>query len=595
MYLADGTSLDVLGRGEVHIKTSLGVWKLKEVRYIPGLTKQLISVGQLDREGYHVTFVRNTWKVAKGSLVVAKGERTGTLYLVSSLDELNFVKEKSDGNLWHKRMGHLGEKGLKALHNDGKFPNLNSVNLEFCENCIFGKQRAVKFSKTGREPRQQILELVHTDVWGPAPVCSNGGSKYFVTFIDDHSRKVWLYCIKKKSDVFSVFKKWKQEVENQVDVKIKKLRSDNGGEYDSVEFKLFLEENGIIMQRTVPGTPQQNGIAERMNQTLCERARSMRLNSGLPKEFWAEAVSTAAYLINRSPSAPLKMKVPQEVWTGKKATYDHLKVFGCASYILKSKEVRDKLDSKSEKVYFIGYGQNELGYRFWNFKTNQIVRARNAVFDESKLYKNREDKIKEHSEVTIDLDDVDGPNQVAHEGSRISESYIPEQADSETSEIEGENPEIDSDDREVALQQNLEDLESEIQDGRRTDHFVRRSRRVTRKPDRFDPSLHFLLLTDEGEPESYSEAVKHTDAKKWEFAMAEEMKSLNQNKTWKLTTLPKGKKILQNKWVYRIKEDAEGKPKYKARLVVKGFQQVQNLDYTEVFSPVVKMTTIRLL
>ena len=134
---------------------------------------------------------------------------------------------------------------------------------------------------------------------GPAPVRSLGGSRYYVTFIDDSTRKVWVYFPKNKSDVFATFKKWKAEMKNQTGSSMKSLRTDNDGEYDSQEFKEFCVEKGIIMIRTVLGRPEQNGIAERMNRTSYKRARSMRLHAGLPKTFWADAINTAAYLINR--------------------------------------------------------------------------------------------------------------------------------------------------------------------------------------------------------------------------------------------------------------------------------------------------------
>ena len=127
--------------------------------------------------------------------------------------------------------------------------------------------------------------------------------------------------------MFVTFKKWKTEVENQTGLKIKSLISDNGGEYSSDEFKSYCAEYGIRMIKTIPETPQQNGVAERMNRTLNERAKSMRLHAGLPKMFWADAVSTAAYLINRGPSVPLGFKIPEEEWQGKEVNFSHLRVF----------------------------------------------------------------------------------------------------------------------------------------------------------------------------------------------------------------------------------------------------------------------------
>ena len=118
------------------------------------------------------------------------------------------------------------------------------------------------------------------------------------------------------------------------------------------------------MIKTIPGTPEQNGVAERMNRTLNERARCMRIQSGLPKAFWAEAINTAAYLINRGPSVPLNYQLHEEVWSGKEVKLSRLRIFGCVSYILTDSNSRDKLDPKARKCYFIGYGSDMYGYRF---------------------------------------------------------------------------------------------------------------------------------------------------------------------------------------------------------------------------------------
>ena len=158
------------------------------------------------------------------------------------------------------------------------------VDMGLCESCVMGKKKRVSFTKTPREQNMR-LELVHTNVWGPSPVSSLGGSRFYVTFIDDFSMKVWVYFLKHKSDVFATFKKSKAEVENQTGLKVKCLRSDNGGEYDKSEFKAFCAAEGIRLMRTVPSKARQNGIAERMNRTLSERARIMRIHCGLPGQM----------------------------------------------------------------------------------------------------------------------------------------------------------------------------------------------------------------------------------------------------------------------------------------------------------------------
>ncbi|KAJ0916719.1 putative RNA-directed DNA polymerase [Helianthus annuus] len=281
--LADDQMLDITGIGDADLKTSLGtIWTLKNVRVIPNLRRKLISVGKLDDEGFNVHFGGGQWKVIKGNLVIAKGKKQGTLYMaeVSAEGVHAMTTGPSPSNLWHNRLGHMSEKGLKMLAQKGKFSDLKKVETEFCEPCVLGKQKRVTFVKTGRTPKAQKLELVHSDVYGPTSVLSLGGSRYYVTFIDDSTRKVWVYFLKHKSAVFDAFKIWKSDVENETNLKVKCLKSDNGGEYISKQFTDYCAKEGIKMIKTVPGTPQQNGVAERMNRTLNERARSMSLNAG---------------------------------------------------------------------------------------------------------------------------------------------------------------------------------------------------------------------------------------------------------------------------------------------------------------------------
>ena len=136
-----------------------------------------------------------------------------------------------------------------------------------------------------------------------------------------------------------------------------------------------------------------------MNKTLNERARSMRLHAGLPKTFWADAVSTAAYLINRGPSVPMEFRLPEEVWSGKEVKFSHLKVFGCVSYVHIDSDARSKLDAKSKICFFIGYGDEKFGYRFWNEQNRKIIKSRNVIFNEHVMYKDRSTIVSDVAEI----------------------------------------------------------------------------------------------------------------------------------------------------------------------------------------------------
>ena len=208
------------------------------------------------------------------------------------------------------------------------------------------------------------LELIHTYVYVPTTVVSLGGSRYYVTFIDDPTRKVWVYFLRSKSNVFVTFKKWKTEVENHTGMKVKSLISDTRGKYSTDDFKSYCSEYWIRFIQTIPETTQQNGVAERMNRTLNERAKSMGLHARLPKIFWAEAVSTTAYLINRGPPVPLGLKILEEEWHGKEVNFSHLRVFGCVSSVRVKDYGRDKLHPKAKKCIFIGCGSDDMGYPF---------------------------------------------------------------------------------------------------------------------------------------------------------------------------------------------------------------------------------------
>lgn len=253
----------------------------------------------------------------------------------------------------------------------------------------------------------ELLSLVHTDICGPINKTSAGGARYFATFFYDYSRYVFVYFLKTRDQIFEVFKDFVIFAEKQCGKKLKTIRSDTGREYLSRELKDFLTANGIKRQLSVAYTPQQNGVAERANRSLVEMARSMLVHSEIDESFWTEAVRTAAYLRNRCATRTLIEKTPYEVWTNKKPTVSHLKIFGSRAIALNKKQNK-KFRAKCEEHILIGYSSTYKAYRLYNPETRKIIESRDVIFLEDELIsKTHNESEKESFEKSIfDFEDA---------------------------------------------------------------------------------------------------------------------------------------------------------------------------------------------
>lgn len=181
-----------------------------------------------------------------------------------------------------------------------------------CSDCLIGKQQRNPIPKKSMWRAKETLELIHSDICGPISPMTTNGKRYILCFIDDYSRKAWVYFLKAKSEAFGQFKLFKKKVKTETGKHIKCLRTDRGGEYTSHEFSDYCKEQGIRRQLTTAYTPQQNGIAERKNRTVMNVVRSMLSTRRVPKVFWAEAVNWTFYVLNRCPTVAVKDMTPQE-------------------------------------------------------------------------------------------------------------------------------------------------------------------------------------------------------------------------------------------------------------------------------------------
>ena len=615
--MGNKTFSKVRGIGSIRIRNDDGsTVLLTQVRYIPDMDRSLLSMGTLEEQGCSFESKKGVLLVKVDTRTIMVGKRHEKLYLLQGKPECGHslvTEKKSDETiLWHRRLGHMSQKNMTILVKKGFLDRKKVSEFELCEDCVYGKARRISFvlATHGTENK---LDYVHSDLWGaPTVPLSLSKCQYFISFIDDYSRKVWVYFLKHKDEAFGAFVEWSTMVETQAERKIKILRTDNGLEFCNQQFFEYCKEKGIVRHRTVAYTPQQNGVAERMNRTIMEKVRSMLSDSGLPKTFWAEVTNTAVTLINKTPSSAINFEAPDKKWTGKSPVYSYLRRFGCVVFIHADE---GKLVPRAKKGVFLGYPNGVKGYKVWILEEKKCSISRNVLFQENAVYKDVMQRNKEHDSSQHDTSsgslDIDlGDSGDLSLGGEVSE-------ESET--LEHQSP----------VTENQQSEEDEITEEMETNspssyHLARdRVRREVRAPRRFDVEGYFsesteyeddydaeaLVITvdaealvttvdgDAREPESYHEARRDADWVLWKEGMDEEMDSLLKNHTWTAVTKPKGQRVIGCKWIFKRKPGIPGieKPRFKARLVAKGYSQREGIDYTDIFAPVVKHVSIRIL
>lgn len=593
--VANNDAVSVQNMGKVNIQTSFCKdecpIQVRNVLFIPELSVNLLSVSQLTKNGCKVEFTNMGCNIYN-----ANNTLIATANLINNMYKLNTVtmrayavlsESKTDLMTWHKRMGHLNLADVKRLESCAEGITITNKEVDtVCIPCCEAKQTRLPFPHSGSRAKA-LLEIVHTDLCGPMETPSAGGAKYFITFIDDYSRKVYVYFLKNKVDIKSVFQKFKEEVENELEMRIKTVRSDNGKEYCNKAFSDFLAASGIKHQTSTPYTPEQNGIAERMNRTLVERAKCMLFEAKLHKHLWAEAVTAAAYLVNRSPSRVLDEVTPYEKWTGKKPNLSNLQIFGSKAMVHIPKQNRLKWDRKSRELVFVGYCDNTKGYRLYDSVNKKVVISRDVIFIDKTIDNDKNDN-------TLQTLPVKRLMNMPISANNVEVTSVDDRTRSETQEDVLSHSSTDTSFDSCVLNRATDDATcnpSSNNDGN-TENITRHNMTLRSH----QKHNNFMCVQQISDPLTVEEALSGTDSEHWKAAMDEEYQSLLENKTWEMTTLPENKRPIPCKWVFKTKTNENGEiVRYKARLVIKGCSQKPGVDYTEVFSPVIRYTSLRYL
>ena len=385
----DNSKGKIIGIGNVgNVSSTL----IENVCLVENLKHNLLSISQLCDKGYRVIFDESKCVIenACDGKVLFVGNRCVNVYTINidcaSTNEKCLSALHDDGWLWHRRLGHASMDLIsKIVKNDlvKGLPKINFQKDRTCEACQFGKQIKTSFKSKNHVSTSKPLQLLHIDLFGPSRHASLSGKFYACVIVDDYSRYTWVLFLANKDDAIDAFRIFYKKVQNEKGYSISCIRSDHGGEFENHAFENFCNDFGIEHQFSSPRTPQQNGVVERKNRSIQEMARTMLNENSLPKYFWAEAVNTTSYVLNRVLIRPNLNKTPYELWKGRKSNIGYFKVFGCKCFVLNTKDNLGKFDPKSDVGIFLGYSNSSKAYRVYNKRTLVVEESMHVTFDES--------------------------------------------------------------------------------------------------------------------------------------------------------------------------------------------------------------------
>lgn len=646
----------IVGKGHLPLKLKDGTGVLlQNVLHVKDGSFTLISPGRLwaDRRisatfGAKAILHRDGTTIATGRRLsnnlyaldasIVTGELRSPLCLAAGRDELT---------LWHRRYAHLSVDGLKKLARSGHVPELQlalskSSDVLKCKSCAIGKAAATPFR--GEHERSTVrLHRVHSDVLTINTPTSRG-LRYILTFVDDYSRKLWIYLLAKKSEVFDKFKMFKAKVELESGCKIVHLHSDNGGEYMASDFQRFLNIHGIDHVRTVPHTPQMNGLAERVNRTLIEGMVTVLNDSGLPHKLWGEAAHYVTAVKNLSPHAGADNDIPARLWAGKMPSAMALRPFGCRAFARNLDPGRRKLDQRARELIFVGFDLNTRAWRLWNplVKTarSSIVLSRDVKFfeDEFPFFKSLAlgggQFLERNAPPSVRASDFPGdsgydllmssassvtPAPAAGAGTPAPDLNTPERqralhaperqrhasADSASS-ASSPSPSPDATPEPlVPDRQGTPDMSPMLAplplgsspdplDMLGSDEIVQTFFASVFTADPEHPAFELANR----DPKHWRAAMQDRDSAIWHRQALEEYRSLHED--YKVfdeipeSAMPTGAKLVGSRFVFARKWNGDGEVTgHKARLVAQGFSQREGVDFNETFAPVATMTSVR--
>ncbi|WJZ83952.1 hypothetical protein VitviT2T_003590 [Vitis vinifera] len=595
--IADGSLSKVAGTGSVVLSRDL---TLNSVLLVPNLDCNLLSISKLTKEKRCITNFSSThceFQDLDSGKTIGNAEECSGLYILKERHDPQEQPQMTVGSnsfsiscqnndsairLWHYRLGHPNVMYLKHL-----FPSLFNKNPKSfeCEICQLSKQVRSHFPIQPYK-KSSPFSMIHSDIWGPSRIKNVTGTRWFVSFIDDHTRLTWVFLMKEKSETSQIFKNFKNMIQTQFQSKIQILKSDNARDYFNSILGEFLAQEGIVHLSSCVDTPQQNGIAEKKNRHLLEVARSLMFSMNVPKLFWGQAVLTAAYLINRMSSRVLKFQTPCQTLLKSFPTTRLIstvppKIFGCSVFVHINQQHRSKLDPRSLKCIFLGYSSNQKGYKCYSPVIRKFYNSMDVTFFETQPYYPKNDIQGENSTQEYQFWDLESLS----ESPITTENHIPPESFNQPESIVDlwDKEHIQEEMEERALSQQTYEAEpgpnpSKLPGNNAPDGTIdselendilnmpiawrKGVRSCTQHPignfisyDKLSPTFRAFTssITEIQVPQNIQEAFKFP---KWKAAVDEEVRALEKNGMWEITDLPRGKKPVGCKWIFTIKYKA---------------------------------------
>jgi len=509
---------------------------------------------------------------------------------------------------------------------------LRDRTIGFCEVCALAKIKRRPFPKTRSHPAQDIGDVIHSDVWGPASVQAIGGDQYAVTWLDERTRYGVVEGMRAKSDAFEEYKAYEAWLRVQRGKTIRGLQTDQGGEYMSNAFAAHLRQQGTIRLLTVHDSSPSNGIAERCNGVLIEHVRALLVDSGLPKFLWKEALKYAMWIRNRTTTHLLNGMTPYEAFYGVKPDIGNIHLWGSRVW------VRDlttgKLDPRGREGRFIGYDAESKGCRIYWPNSRSIGVERDLIFEDRLVNSEliflpdsspTKRRLPAPPAVTPEVTEPpstqpssdDGPSDEptdpevppevtepqppaeaeppprrsgrTREPSRYVREALEGTIDGGTARGKSRLPKGVQLPTGMTVTEDYSELELELEE-EATACLVNESRVIEVAM----ASAYDVGITDD-DPRSLAEAMNRPDWPEWKAAMDEELTLMAKYDVWDKVDKPEDTNIIGCRWVFRIKRDSNGKVlKYRARLVAQGFTQLYGIDFQETFAPVAHLSSIRM-